>query len=138
MRENPDWVVLWKFWELWLYVHIWTLIESPSKKMKIVLILTALASLTIASGFHSVAADGPDDIKLISDSADSDMDTSAISEAATDDAQEFFATHNSQKWMDKIFQIGLSHALKNGYDGDAAHLYTAYFAVAYKALYTDQ
>jgi hypothetical protein len=105
---------------------------------RIMPVLTLLAGLTVATGFYAAAADRTIGYHKISDSSDSDMDTSEISEAATDDAQEFFATHNSKQWMDKIFQIGLSHALKNGYDGQQAHLYTAYFAVAYKALYTDQ
>jgi hypothetical protein len=105
---------------------------------KALLILTALASLTIASTSYTAAAHSFATHNYIRCLSDSDIDTSEISEAATDDAQEFFTTHNSQQWMDKIFQIGLSHAIKNAYDGQAAHLYTAYFAVAYKAFYTDQ
>jgi hypothetical protein len=105
---------------------------------KLVPILTALASLTIASTSYTAAAYNSVTHNYIRCLSDSDIDTSEISEAATDDAQEFFATHNSEKWYDGIAHVGLSHAIKNGYSGNAAYLYMEYFDVAYRALYKDQ
>ena len=104
----------------------------------IILFLMALASLTIATGFHSAAADGTNSLSNISDSSDSDVNISAISEAATDDAQEFCASHNSKKWHDEALNIGIAHGIKNGYKGQAAYLYGDYFYTAFDALYKDQ
>jgi hypothetical protein len=105
---------------------------------KLVLLLTALASLTIASTSPAAAAYSPVGPNYIKCFSDSEIDASEISEAATDDAQEFFNTHNSEKWYDGIAHVGLSHAIKSGYSGNAAYLYMEYFDVAYRALYKDQ
>jgi hypothetical protein len=100
--------------------------------------MLAAASLTIANASYSAASYSPVAFNSIRCLSDSDIDTSEISEAATDDAQEYFSTHNSQKFYDGIANVGLSHAMKGGYKGDAAYLYMEYFDVAYRALYKDQ
>jgi hypothetical protein len=112
--------------------------RSPKDKMKTLLPLTAVASLTIATGFHSIAADGINSLNAISGSSDSDVDISAISEAATDDAPEFFESHNDKKWHDEALNIGIANGIKNGYKGQAAYLYGDYFYTAFDALYKDQ
>jgi hypothetical protein len=112
--------------------------ELGNDKMKTVLMLTAVAGLTMASGFHSAAAEGNSSPHEMRDLSDSDMDISEISEAATDDAQEFFESHNSKTWHDKALNIGIAHGIKNGYKGQAAYLYGDYFYTAFDALYKDQ
>jgi hypothetical protein len=105
---------------------------------EISLILAALASLTIASTSHATFAYSPVTQNYLRCLSDSDVDIAEISETATDDAQDFFTTHNSEKWYDTIANVGLSHAMKSGYKGNAAYLYMEYFDVAYRALYKDQ
>jgi hypothetical protein len=78
--------------------------------------ITILTSLTAATTFHSAAADVADRLRYTSDSG-SDLDISEISEAATDDAEEFFTSHNSKKWHDQALTIGIAHGIKNGYKG---------------------
>jgi hypothetical protein len=104
----------------------------------LILSMMTVASLTVASVSYSAFAyvsNTRSDVRILSHS---EIDTSEISEAATEDAQEYFNTHNSQKWYDGIANVGLSHAMKGGYKGDAAYLYMEYFDVAYRALYKDQ
>jgi hypothetical protein len=98
----------------------------------------AVASLTLATESHAAAAYSPVTPNSIRCLADSDIDISEISEAATDDAQEFFASHNSKRWHDEALNIGIAHGIKNGYKGQAAYLYGDYFYTAFDALYKDQ
>lgn len=104
----------------------------------IISLITLFASLTIVTGFHSAAADFTNGLNYITDSSDSDVDVSEISEAATDDAQEFFTSHNSKRWHDEALNIGIAHGIKSGYKGQAAYLYGDYFYTAFDALYKDQ
>jgi hypothetical protein len=103
----------------------------------IIPLITILASLTTATGYHSAATDNTNSFRYTS-ASDSDMDISDISEAASDDAQEFFTSHNSKRWHDDALTIGIAHGIKNGYKGQAAYLYADYFYSAFDALYKDQ
>jgi hypothetical protein len=106
-------------------------------KTLIILLLSFSVMIFVPTSYSAVAY-ATTIAKIVKDLSDSDIDTSAISEAATDDAQDYFASHNSQKAYDGIANVGLSHAMKNGYSGNSAYFYMEYFDVAYRALYKDQ
>jgi hypothetical protein len=103
-----------------------------------IILLLSLSVVLFVPTAHSAVAYATTSPKMVQILSDADIDTSAISDTATEDAQEYFASHNSQKTYDGIADVGLSHAMKDGYTGNAAYLYMEYFDVAYRALYKDQ
>jgi hypothetical protein len=99
----------------------------------------ACASLTISTGSLAKDADGYNTLNDTNESADSDgTSLSDYESEATDDAQSFFATHNSEKWKSKALDIGLAHAIKKGYKGNEAYAYMSVFNDVFEALFMDQ